>query len=116
MQKSKDNRSPTTSQEFIFVRSGNHLEKLFPEKILWIELIGRKIIICTLDKNYLINGSMKRLMRKLPDNKFIRVHPSFIVPVEKIDVIKKDAITIEEKQIPLSKPRKKELLSKINMV
>ncbi len=40
-------------------------------------------------------------MEKLPQNEFIRVHKSFIVPKKKIDTIKGNSLMISEKEIPI---------------
>jgi DNA-binding LytR/AlgR family response regulator len=41
------------------------------------------------------------MMEKLPQNEFIRVHKSFIVPKKKIDTIKGNSLMISEKEIPI---------------
>ncbi len=45
--------------------------------------------------------SLKSAMEKLPDNKFMRVHRSFIVPLGKITSIRNKTIYLEKIKIPM---------------
>ncbi len=45
--------------------------------------------------------TMKTIHGKLNANHFERIHRSFIVPINKIEAIKKNTVTIGEKKIPI---------------
>jgi DNA-binding LytR/AlgR family response regulator len=45
--------------------------------------------------------TMKSLQDKLPNNQFVRVHRSYIIPLSKIDQVKNKLILIGEKEIPI---------------
>jgi DNA-binding LytR/AlgR family response regulator len=45
--------------------------------------------------------SLKSAMEKLPDDKFMRVHRSFIIPLSKITSIRNKTIYLEKLKIPL---------------
>ena len=63
---------------------------------------------------------MKKMESKLPSNKFVRVHRSYIIRKDKIDGISKDFIVIQGKKIPFGKTYKSistelfEIFSRVN--
>jgi len=56
--------------------------------------------------------SLKGMEEKLPADKFLRVHKSYIVAADKITVIKRDLLYVDDHEIPVS-DFYKENLSKI---
>jgi DNA-binding LytR/AlgR family response regulator len=50
---------------------------------------------------------------KLPENKFARVHKSFIVALEKIDAVHADQVMIGDTAIPIGRVFKNEFQKKI---
>ena len=45
--------------------------------------------------------SMKSILEKLPENLFVRVHRSFIVPIKKIKSIQNKVLYLDELEIPI---------------
>ena len=43
----------------------------------------------------------KTIEEKLPENRFVRVHKSFLVAINRIDLIRKQKIKIGDKLIPI---------------
>ena len=58
--------------------------------------------------------SMKSLEERLPADRFIRVHRSFIVQKSKIKVIERGRIVFNKEYIPISESYKQELQNYIN--
>ena len=48
------------------------------------------------------NCVLKWMKEKLPSIKFVRLHPSFIISIDKIESFKKSMVKIGEKKIPVS--------------
>ncbi|MGZ3888487.1 MAG: LytTR family transcriptional regulator DNA-binding domain-containing protein, partial [Flavisolibacter sp.] len=53
---------------------------------------------------------------KLPENKFARIHKSYIVSLEKIDVVHSEQVTIENISLPIGRVFKKHFLKKLSSV
>lgn len=88
--------------QFIFVRADYSLVKIAVPEILYIEglddyikihLEGRKPVIARM--------TMKSILEKLPQDNFMRVHRSFIVPVSRIDNVRNKIISLGGVNIPL---------------
>ena len=57
---------------------------------------------------------MKGVEKKLPVHRFVRVHRSFIVNIEKIDYIEDLTVHIKVKSIPIGASYKETLYSTMN--
>jgi DNA-binding LytR/AlgR family response regulator len=87
---------------YLFVKYNYQWCKIFFKEIELIEALDDYIKIVTPDKSYLIHMSMKVVSEKLPPSMFIRVHRSYIVPLDHITSWNKNSITLEDKTIPVS--------------
>ena len=80
------------------------LVKILFSDILFIEGLKDyiKIHLASANKPVLTKMSLKAMEEKLPADKFIRIHKSYIVAADKIRVIKRDLINIGNHEIPVS--------------
>lgn len=90
-----------TEQDFMFVKADYKTIRVDFKDILWIEGLKDYIIIQTKEQKIITLLSMNKMMEKLPDSKFLRVHRSFIVSLQKIDCIEKSRIRIGNKEVPI---------------
>lgn len=92
------------NNEFLFLKSDYKIKRINFNNILYIE--GMKDYV----KVYLQNSpgpvlsitSLKLLESKLPESKFMRVHRSFIVNLERIETIDRSRIVFGKEYIPVS--------------
>jgi len=96
--------------EFMFVKADYKTIRVEFKDILWIEGLKDYIIIQTKDQKIITLLSMNKMMEKLPESKFLRVHRSFIVSLQKIDSIEKSRIHIGTKEIPIGEVYKEAFL------
>ena len=80
--------------EFIFIRDSNIVRKLKLDDILFAEAMGDYVKLYTAQKFFAIHTTLKMVEERLPPNKFIRVHRSYIVAIDKIDTIQDGALII----------------------
>jgi len=86
---------------FIFIKSDKKTIKVNIDDICYIEGLGDYIKIYFNDKKIISNLSMKKITELLPNNKFYRIHKSFIVALDKIDSIEGNMIRIKESRLPI---------------
>ncbi len=96
-------------QDFIFVNSNLQKRKLYIDHIKWIEALGDYVKIITIDSKILVLSTLKAFLQKLPEDKFLRIHKSYAVNVEKIDRFSSTNVEIGDEKIPMSRLRKGEL-------
>lgn len=97
-----------TSENYLFVKSEYRLIRIDFSEIKYIESQHEYIkIYLTNDKPIMTLLTMKDIEEQLPSDKFMRVHRSFIVNLEKVKIIERNCIIFDEKvYIPVSKQYK----------
>jgi two-component system, LytTR family, response regulator len=104
--------------DFIMVKTGYNTINVNLNDILYIEGLKDYIKIHTPGKTILTLNSLKRLQEILPENRFIRVHRSFIVALQKIDSIQRNRIVIGKTFVPVGENYKnafKDTIASINL-
>ena len=89
---------------FLHIRSDYKLVKIAHSEINYFETLDDYIKIHLLGKKPILTlMSMKTLQSKLPSEKFIRVHRSFVVPIHKIQSVRGKMIDLGFSEIPIGK-------------
>lgn len=114
------NKIESMGREEIFIKKNSTLVRLKYDDILWIEALENYVIFNTYSDKYTIHFTMKAIEQKLPNQKFTRVHRSFIVNTGSINFIEDNAIVIKtedgHKSIPIGKSYKDKLMGDINLM
>lgn len=92
----------TYNKEIIFFKSGPKIYKVNIDEILFFSKEGNYFYIHMKQKaNILIRSNFADLFEILPENKFVRVHKSYIISIRNIDMIEGDEVIIEKHRIPI---------------
>ncbi|MFT4093173.1 MAG: LytTR family DNA-binding domain-containing protein [Niabella sp.] len=105
-----------TSSDFVFIKDNKIIRKLNVSEILWVEAKGDYIKIHTPQKSYVVHGSLKAIEDKLSVQKFMRVHRSYIIAIDKIDYIEDRIVYIHNQPIPISESYKEALLKNLQLL
>jgi two-component system, LytTR family, response regulator len=97
--------------EHIFIKSNLKKLKIFTAKIKWIEAFGDYVKVVTEEDCNLVLSTMKSFEKDLSQDKFIRVHKSYIINIDKVERFNSRFAEIGITKIPLSR-HKKEALAK----
>ncbi|SFC31254.1 DNA-binding response regulator, LytR/AlgR family [Parapedobacter composti] len=87
--------------DFIFVKTEHKIQRVDLDDILYIEGLKDYISIYTPSERIVTLQNMKKMEDILPANRFVRVHRSYIVALDKIVSIERGRIFIEDKTIPV---------------
>ncbi|MBL4642233.1 MAG: response regulator transcription factor [Flavobacteriaceae bacterium] len=107
-----EKNNKTTALTHIFVQSNKKNIKVNYDEILYIESIKDYIKIHTIHSNLIIKHGISAFEEKL-DNRFLRVHRSYIVNSQKVTAYTKQDIEIEDIEIPIGDLYKKSALEKL---
>jgi len=99
---------------YLLVKYDYKWQKIAYKDIDYIEALDDYIKIVTTAKPLLIHMSMKTVMEKLPLKKFVRVHRSYIVALDKISSWNKNIIKIQTKSIPISYTYQRQAMDVLN--
>ncbi len=115
--KNNFNHSATDDEDDLFINDEGRLIRVPIRDISIVEAKGDYVLIKIDSKtNYITRSSMKNMEKKLPDNRFMRVHRSYIVNLKKIVDIEEFSILISKEVIPISRNAKSELMKKLNFL
>ncbi len=100
---SKPGEDVLSNNEFLFLKSDYKIKRINFQNIIYIEGLKEyvKVYIVNSDKPILSLSSLKILETKLPADKFMRVHRSFIVNLERIETIDRSRIVFGKRYIPI---------------
>ncbi|RRA97726.1 LytR/AlgR family response regulator transcription factor [Larkinella rosea] len=93
----------------VFVKSGVQRIKLNFDEVTHIQGLKDYAIIYTLTGKIVLKGSIKFMHDIFPQNRFIRVHKSFIVAVSRIARMERNRLIINNNQIPIGRNYKEEV-------
>jgi two-component system, LytTR family, response regulator len=98
------------NNEFLFLNPDYKIKRINFNDILYIEGLKDYVKVYTQNsqKPVLSLTTMKLIESKLPHAKFMRVHRSFIVNLEKIDTIERSRIVFGKVYIPVSEQYKEQ--------
>lgn len=97
----------------LFIKCGARLHQVDIRELLFMEKKEHYVIFHIPGGEILSRMNMNDLMKTLPADRFIRVHRSFVVAIDKIDTIEKHMIVIKGKKIPIGESYRGEFFERI---
>ena len=113
---SKKEQMQVKDKEFVFIKDNGLLKKINADDILYLEAMGDYVKVFTSQKFHIVHATLKSIEEKLPSLKFMRVHRSYIVALNKIDFIEEGIININGTAIPVADAYKTALNNRLNLL
>ena len=114
--KSIDKNTPPArpeSQDFFFVKSNKKNYKVRFSDICYIEGLGDYIQLHLPDQKIIANLSMKKMTEMLPEKKFHRIHKSYIISLDWIELVEGNSVIINKKRLPVGNSYRQEFMEYI---
>jgi DNA-binding LytR/AlgR family response regulator len=112
--------NPVKQSTEIFIKNNSSLVRVKYDDILWIEALENYVVVNTFKEKYTIHFTMKSISDKMPSDRFMRIHRSYIVNFSKISAIEDNSVIIRTESgnrvIPIGKSYKDKLLNDINLI
>jgi DNA-binding LytR/AlgR family response regulator len=99
---------------YIFLRAEKEMIKVYLKDILYIESLRDYVRVKTDAREIISYNRIGYLEQKLPENKFLRVHRSFIVALDRIISFTPTAIRLKDQPIPIGRNYKNETCRALN--
>jgi DNA-binding LytR/AlgR family response regulator len=103
-------------QDFVFVKDNGVLKKVNVDDMLYLEAMGDYVKVYTGQRFHVLHATLKSIEEKLPPAKFVRVHRSYIVSLNKIDSIQDGAISIGKASVPIADTYRTGLNKRLNLL
>ncbi len=101
-------------EAFVYLKVDKSMQKVFVNEILYIESWKDYVkIFLTNGKNYLVKQSISSMENLLSEHKFLRVHRSYMVSKAKITGYNNTAVQLDNKEIPIGRLYKQQVMSTI---
>ena len=102
--------------EYFTIKSNHEKHKVYINDIKWIEALGDYVKLVTEENSLLVLSTMKSFEAELPKEKFLRIHKSYIVNLDKIDRFNSKNVEVGAYEIPLSRNKKTQLVDALNNI
>lgn len=101
-------------QDFIFVKSNLKKRKVFLNELKYIEALGDYVKLVTDHESLVVLSTMKSFAALLPQDRFLRIHKSYIVNLERVERYNSKNVEIDKEFLPLSRNKKNALVEALS--
>ena len=105
---------PTDDPNFTFVKIDNKLVRVAYDEVRYVEALGDYVHIVTGTSKLIVYSTMKAVEEKFPASRFVRVHRSFIVNINRIQALEDNSLIVETKHIPVGQTYLREVMLRLN--
>ena len=103
------NNPDEKGKPYLYIKSNLKKRKVYTKDIKWVEALGDYVKVVTSNSNIIVLSSLRNFEKKLPVNKFLRIHKSYIINLDRVDNLSNKTVEIESNLIPVSRNKKAEL-------
>ncbi|HEX4886539.1 MAG TPA: LytTR family DNA-binding domain-containing protein [Luteibaculaceae bacterium] len=100
----------------IYVKEKGVITRIHLNDITYLQAMGDYVLIHTLNKRYTLRIPLKSVVDRLPPARFVRVHRSYIVAIDKVETIEEGTISIDRNLIPISEMYRNAFLERLNLL
>jgi len=100
---------PGAEEEYVFLRAEKTEHRVRYSAIRYVEGSGNFVKVFSDDGMIRAPETMTAVANTLPPDRFLRVHKSFVVAIDRIDRIEGNTITVGEDRVPIGKYYKKDV-------
>ena len=111
--KRRDRMQDTDKRSHFFVKCNNQFERINFSELLYLEAANNYVQLQTADRRLSSYITFKTAAGFLPQERFIQVHKSFIVALDKISSFEGDRLSIGGHQIPVSRTYRRNVMEKV---
>lgn len=97
----------------IFIKVDKKMVKINIDEILFLEGMKEYIKVVTAEKTYITHKSLTSLTEEMPADRFMRIHKSYTIALNKVKSIEGNRIQILSYTIPIGRNYSKDVKSKI---
>ena len=100
-------------KDYLLVKSEHKVHKIKYEDIHYIQSMREYVAYFLPKRKILALNSLKKLEEELPSDQFIRIHKSYIIPIQKVTTLEGNMVHIGNEKLPIGNLYKEEVLKRI---
>tara|TARA_B100001245_G_C22852777_1_gene409949 strand:- start:153 stop:845 length:693 start_codon:yes stop_codon:yes gene_type:complete len=105
----KMKRAGSFSSNKLFVKNNQDLVAVVPNEIIYVEADDNYCKVHTDKGKFMLAHTLKKTEEKLMDKGFIRIHKSYLINFERIDIITEGMVHLGDHHLPIGKAYKTQL-------
>jgi two-component system LytT family response regulator len=105
--------SPDSPEEFLFVKSEGKMVKVRFDEVLFVEGMKDYVQIQMTDQRLIVYQTMKNMEKALPPDRFLRIHKSYLVAVDKIESLDGNLVEVGKHRLSVGASYRDDLLRHI---
>lgn len=94
-------RNAAENSDHLYIKTGYEQIKVLFDDILYLEAAGNYVTFVLKDKQVLSRSTFTEVINLLPTDRFVRIHRSYIVALNKIDKVERQQVTVNTAQVPI---------------
>ena len=102
LNRNASNESELNQSEFIFVKTEYRHQKVNFSDIKYLKSFGDYVQIYNKDSKIMTLENLKHFEQTLPTDRFMRIHRSYIIALDKIDFVEKSRVFVDGESISIS--------------
>ncbi|TXH26638.1 MAG: response regulator transcription factor [Cyclobacteriaceae bacterium] len=106
-------KHPQILPDYFFIKSNQQLEKILFNEVLFVEAMQNYCIIHTTSRKLICYVTLTAMVEKLPSDRFMKVHKSFIVALDKVTSVEGYSLKVGSSVVPMSRSLRQEVTEKI---
>lgn len=100
-------------EDFLFVKSDKQMRKVFLKDILFVEALENYVSLYTTSGKILTHSTLKRIGESLPEGVFMQTHKSYLVNIDRIDLVEGNMLRIATYQIPIARNHREDVFKRV---
>jgi DNA-binding LytR/AlgR family response regulator len=105
-----ENSEEPFEKAYMYFKVNKDLVKIFLKEIIYIESIKDYVKIVTPGRSIITYQRIGFMEEKLPENKFVRIHKSYIIAVDKIVSYNNEEVNVQSFSLPIGRNYKQQFL------
>lgn len=97
--------------KYLVLRTDKGIARLSLNRIYYIEIIKRCIIVHAEAMDYSLTGTMKEMEERLLKDNFFRCNNCYLVNLSQVESVYGDEVTVGQRKLQISRPRRKAFLA-----
>jgi DNA-binding LytR/AlgR family response regulator len=101
------------SDASVLIKSGTKINRIRTADILYVEGAGNYMTFVTRQQRIMTLLNMSEVMDLLPSERFLRVHKSYVINTDQVDVIERHQVVINKQNIPVGVTYRDQVFKKL---